>query len=135
MGKATIYIINKKPDEEPIEVVYKGSYSEGKEHSVVEYDESDLTGMEGIRTRINIYQDHMEIVRTGNLNARLKFKEGYIDSILYKMQYGTIAMEVSTEKLDIRKVETGYDILVRYDLEVKGDYKDKNDMSIRIVKS
>jgi len=102
---------------------------------VVEYDESDLTGMEGIRTRINIYQDHMEIVRTGNLNARLKFKEGYIDSILYKMQYGTIAMEVSTEKLDIRKVETGYDILVRYDLEVKGDYKDKNDMSIRIVKS
>lgn len=135
MKNATISIKNNKIDEEPIEVVYKGHYAENRDRSYVEYEESEMTGMEGTTTRINILSDSLEIIRKGTLNSTMKFKEGHVDSFYYGMEFGTLSMEISTDSLKIVKLEDGYDIFVKYFLEVKGNYTDENHMKIRIIRN
>lgn len=134
MEKVIIEMINHKPEEEPIEVIYTGELNNlpGKAHVV--YDESILTGMEGVSTEIFIEEEQVEIIRTGNVESKMLFKEDYHDIFLYHMEVGTMTMGLHTEKLNIEKTEKGYHISMSYSLLISGNEKDVNEMQINIIK-
>lgn len=134
MEKVIIEMINHKPEEEPIEVIYMGELDRTGNIARVAYEESILTGMEGVTTEILIKPEQVEIIRRGNVESRMIFKEDYKDVFLYQMEVGTMTMALHTEKLNVNKTEDGFEISMKYSLLLTGDEKDKNQMQINIIK-
>lgn len=135
MQKVKVQIRNIKPEGEPIEVVYVGHFEAGASVQTVRYDESVLTGMEGVQTKLLIGNQSLVIMRSGKITSTMKFKERYKDEFLYKMDMGALSMVIETQKLEIQKIEEGhelFDIWVNYDIEVLGSPKEANQMNIRI---
>lgn len=135
MHKVKIEISSNRIDEPPIEVVYFGSMEEKEENALIRYSESELTGMEGVFTELLIRGDHLEIVRTGKVEARMVFKEKVQDRVLYAMEMGTLNMVLKTDKLHIHRTGGGYAIEIRYQLEIGGNPPEGNDMKIRITRN
>lgn len=134
MKKVKIEMINHKSEEEPIEVIYMGQLDNEGGKSRVVYDESVLTGMEGVTTEIFIEDDQVEIVRRGNIESRMLFKEDYKDIFLYHMEVGTMTMSLQTDKLNVHPTDDGFQISMSYSLLISGNQKDQNEMRINISK-
>lgn len=135
MEKVKIEMRNNRQDEDPIEVIYLGHLTESEKETHVAYDESVLTGMEGVKTVLIINENHLEIIRTGNIRSRMIFKEKYRDNFVYKMNEGAMSMSLETEELTVGCGEDQIDIYVRYRLEIAGDPGDGNEMTIKITRN
>jgi uncharacterized beta-barrel protein YwiB (DUF1934 family) len=135
MEKVKIEVRNNRYNEDPIEVVYLGSLEERENQTHVAYDESMLTGMEGVKTVLIIYDNHLEIIRTGNVKSRMIFKENYKDNFVYRMNEGAMSMALETDELSVGRKGKQIDIFIRYRLEIAGDPGDRNEMTIKIVKN
>lgn len=135
MKKVKIEVRSNKFNEEPIEVVYLGRMEEREGKTLVSYEESILTGMEGVFTELSINDDHLEIVRTGNIESKMVFKEHHKDVFVYKMSVGAMSMALETDQLLVGKEADTIDIYIRYRLEIAGDPGDRNEMSIKITKN
>lgn len=135
MQKVRIEVVNNKYDENPIEVIYVGKLEEKEKSTHVTYYESVLTGMEGVQTELFIQDDLIEIVRTGNIQSKMVFKENHKDEFIYRMDVGAMSMALETDHLKVGRTRSGFDILIRYRLEIAGNPGDRNEMSIRITRS
>lgn len=135
MQKVKITIKNNKSDDEPIEVVYIGALEEKENSTYVSYKESELTGMEGVNTELFLKGDHLEIVRTGKVESKMIFRENVKNDFLYVMDFGILNMTLETDKLRIVRTRDGYDILIRYNLEIVGNPVEKSEMNITIEKN
>ncbi len=135
MQKVKITIKNNKSDDEPIEVVYIGALEEKENSTYVSYKESELTGMEGVNTELFLKGDHLEIVRTGKVESKMIFRENVKNDFLYVMDFGILNMTLETDKLRIVRTHEGYDILIRYNLEIVGNPVEKSEMNITIEKN
>ena len=133
MEKVKIEVRNNRHNEEPIEVVYLGSLMERENQTHVAYDESVLTGMEGVKTVLIINENHIEIIRTGNIRSKMIFKEKYRDNFVYRMNEGAMSMSLETDELNVGRGENQIDIYIRYRLEIAGDKGDRNEMTIKII--
>ncbi len=135
MDKVIIEMINHKPKEEPIEVIYMGELDHSGEKPRVAYEESVLTGMEGVTTEIIFDHEQVEIIRTGNIKSRMIFKEDYKDVFLYQMEVGTMTMALHTKELVVNKTDEGFVINMKYSLLISGNEEDQNIMQINIIKN
>jgi uncharacterized beta-barrel protein YwiB (DUF1934 family) len=130
-----IEVKNNRQNEDPIEVVYLGSLMEREKETHIAYDESVLTGMEGVKTVLIINDSHLEIIRTGNIRSKMIFKEKYRDNFVYRMNEGAMSMSLETDELSVGRQENQIDIYIRYRLEIAGDQADRNEMRIRITRN
>lgn len=135
MQKVKITIKNNKSDDEPIEVIYFGALEERENSAYVSYKESELTGMEGVNTELFLKEDHLEIVRTGKVESKMVFRENVKNDFLYVMDFGILNMTLETDKLRIVRTHQGYNILIRYNLEIVGNPVEKSEMNITIEKN
>ena len=135
MEKVKIEVKNNRQNEDPIEVVYLGSLMEREKETHIAYDESVLTGMEGVKTVLIINDSHLEIIRTGNIRSKMIFKEKYRDNFVYRMNEGAMSMSLETDELSVGRQENQIDIYIRYRLEIAGDQADRNELRIRITRN
>lgn len=135
MEKVKIEVKNNRQNEDPIEVVYLGNLMEREKETHIAYDESVLTGMEGVKTVLIINDSHLEIIRTGNIRSKMIFKEKYRDNFVYRMNEGAMSMSLETDELSVGRQENQIDIYIRYRLEIAGDQADRNEMRIRITRN
>lgn len=135
MEKVKIEVKNNRQNEDPIEVVYLGSLMEREKETHIAYDESVLTGMEGVKTVLIFNDSHLEIIRTGNIRSKMIFKEKYRDNFVYRMNEGAMSMSLETDELSVGRQENQIDIYIRYRLEIAGDQADRNEMRIRITRN
>lgn len=135
MHKVKIEVRNSRIDEEPIEVVYIGIREDIENGARITYEESVLTGMEGVHTRLDIGEKEIVLVRTGTIQSRMVFRENYRDSFLYHMEVGSMSMVLETEKIKIVEEPGRMDVYIRYKLEIAGESFERNEMSIRVMKS
>ncbi|MBO1263932.1 DUF1934 domain-containing protein [Proteiniclasticum sp. SCR006] len=135
MEKVKIEVKNNRQNEDPIEVVYLGSLMEKEKETHIAYNESVLTGMEGVKTVLIINDNHLEIIRTGNIRSKMIFKEKYRDNFVYRMNEGAMSMALETDELSVGRQGKQIDIYIRYRLEIAGDQADRNEMRIRITRN
>lgn len=134
MEKVKIEVRSNKLNEEPLEVVYLGKREEREGRTLITYEESVLTGMEGVFTELSINHDRLEITRTGNIESKMVFKEHHKDVFVYKMDVGAMSMALETDRLSVGKEKGGIDIYILYRLEIGGNEPDRNEMFIKITK-
>ena len=63
---------------------------------LVNYDESDITGSKGTRTRLKICKNRLIVTKVGTLSSRMEFEESKSYSNLYTTPYGTFDLDFNT---------------------------------------
>ena len=88
-------------DQEPeiIELVTEGTLEDTEDGWLISYQESDLTGLDGVTTVFQIQPRKITLTRTGKLNSEMVFQEGVVHESLYKVEFGALMLSVCASRI------------------------------------
>lgn len=81
-------------DPDIIELVTEGTLEKKPDGWEIVYNETSLTGMEGVQTSFYIKDDEIVLTRTGKLNSQMVFRTGVRHESLYQMEFGALLLSV-----------------------------------------
>ena len=99
---------------------------------VLEYQESEITGMEGTNTKFIVSEDSVELTRTGMVQSRMLFERGKRNSSLYETPWGTMMVDVATTQLAHRLNERGGVMEIGFTIAVNHQVTGENRFKIRV---
>ena len=85
----------------------------------ISYEESALTGLEGVTTTFRVEPAKVMLTRTGALQSQMIFEEGVPHDTLYQMSFGTLLMTVKATFVFFDIVEDGGTIDLSYNLDIE----------------
>ncbi|MCR5137201.1 MAG: DUF1934 domain-containing protein [Oscillospiraceae bacterium] len=110
-----------------------GSYFFDEEGvSVVSYQESELTGLEGTRTSVMIMPNQVVVDRAGMLTGRMIFREGMRDSYPYDTPYGQLTLGIDTRSIRHSFDEKGGSMEIDYVTDLANTFVAKNHFQISV---
>jgi len=114
-----------------IELVSPGRYYEKNGVKYIVYDETEVTGMEGVKTTIKLYPQSMILLRNGNVKMRHQYVLGNTHDTIYETPMGQLEMSVKTHELDIDVNTDGIGhVHLGYDISVGGSWQFYNQLDI-----
>lgn len=119
-----------EPDE--TELMTEGVMTIDGGETVLEYRESELTGMEGTVTRFTIRGDAVELRRTGVVESQLLFEKGKRHSSLYETPWGTMMVDVATTHLAHRLTERGGLLEIVFTIAINHQVTGENRFKVRV---
>lgn len=89
-------------DQEPeiIELVTEGTLEQLDNGWQLNYEETALTGLEGVTTTFLIHPGEIILSRTGKLKSEMIFRVGEMHDSLYQMEFGALMITVCATKVD-----------------------------------
>lgn len=132
--KAIISIVSKQlsVDSDAIEVHTPGTYLKGDGFYFAEYNETEISGMEGTTTKLEIYPKKLVLVREGTTTAKMEFEKDKNYVTLYNTPYGAMELKIQTKDLKIDVNESGGEIIIDYKMGVAGQKALKTELTINI---
>ena len=118
-----------------MELVTKGRLSRVGESYTLSYQESELTGLEGTLTTIQVDGGQVTLMRVGEFNSQLVFQEGRRHLSMYNTPYGAMSIGVNTRHLMASLTDQGGDIEVEYTIEVDHALAGRNVFRINVKES
>ena len=108
-------------DQEPdvMELVTEGTMEFADGGWNISYQESELTGLQGVTTTFRVEPDVVTLTRTGALRSTMEFRVGQAHDSLYQMDFGTLMLTVTTRHLFFDILPEGGCIDMLYDLEIE----------------
>lgn len=85
----------------------------------ISYEESALTGLEGVTTTFRVEPGKVILDRKGALNSRMVFQEGVPHDSLYQMDFGTLMITVKATSVYFDIVPDGGVIDLVYDIDIE----------------
>ena len=85
----------------------------------ITYEESALTGLEGVTTTFRVEPDKVTLIRTGRLTSTMVFQEGVPHESLYRMEFGALMISVNATRLFFDIVEDGGTIDLVYNIIIE----------------
>ena len=102
-----------------IELVTEGTLEERDGGWDLCYEESALTGLEGVTTTFRVESDRIILTRTGKLNSQMVFKEGVPHDSLYQVDFGALLITVCAERIMANISAAGGMIDLIYSIEIE----------------
>ncbi len=108
-------------DQEPdiIELVTEGTMEFRDGGWDICYEESDLTGLEGVYTTFRVEPQQITLTRTGKLNSQMIFRQGLTHESLYQMEFGALMISVRASHIFFDILPEGGSIDLIYDIEIE----------------
>ena len=119
-------------EEDCIEFATDGGYQFSEEKTEIEYMESELTGLEGTKTRILVEGDMVTMERIGTVNTQMVFQEGKKHYFVYETPYGNMTLGVDTHHVTTHLHKTGGELRVFYTINMDANVLGKNELVINI---
>ena len=109
------------PGQEPdsIELVTAGTMEQIPGGWELSYQESDLTGHDGVLTTFRVEQGKITLTREGKLRSQMVFQEGVRHESLYQMEFGALMMVVCAKKIVHELSQTGGTVDLVYSIEIE----------------
>lgn len=104
---------------EVIELVTDGTMEYRNGGWDISYEESALTGLEGVTTTFRVEPGKVILTRSGKLQSQMIFEEGIAHDTLYQMAFGTLMMTVKATFVFFDIVEDGGTIDLSYNLDIE----------------
>ncbi len=105
---------------EIIELVTEGKLEDrGDEGITLSYQESEVTGLEGTLTTIQVEPRRVTLQRMGAVNSQMVFEEGRRHLSLYDTPYGALSIGIHTRKMHSSLGSGGGDVTIYYALEIE----------------
>lgn len=131
---ATTQVNNLSNEEETIELITEGDFYEEEGSFRLVYDETEISGLKGTTTTLNVQGEKVVMSRSGNASSIMEFEKGKRHKTVYDTEFGSMYMEMSTTKVDVslKKDPLSIDIRIDYDIIVKNMFEGKNRMHIKV---
>lgn len=104
---------------EKIELVTEGILEKLPFGWRLSYQESALTGLDGVTTSFLIQDGQITLTRSGQLQSEMVFREGISHDSLYQMEFGAMLITVCASKLSWNLTEEGGVIDLRYAIQIE----------------
>ena len=126
--------IQKYEDTDPdvIELVTAGRLTRVGESYTLSYQESELTGLEGTLTTIQVDGEQVTLMRVGEFTSQMVFQEGRRHLSMYNTPYGAMAIGVNTRHLLADLTDQGGDIEIDYAIEIDHALASRNVFQIKV---
>ena len=85
----------------------------------ISYEESGLTGLEGVVTTFRVEPGKVVLSRTGKLNSQMIFQQGVAHDTLYQMDFGALMMRICARQVWFDITPDGGFIDLTYDIEIE----------------
>lgn len=123
-----------QPDADTVELVTDGVYCRTEEGYQIRYLESEITGLMGTATTVDINPGEIVVERRGVLNSKMVFRTGEKSSFLYDTQFGSATLGVDTRKINAVFDDNGGELSIDYvvDMEHAVVSRNKLNMSVRL---
>ena len=108
---------DQEPDE--IELVTEGFLEQADNGWKLSYEESELTGLQGVTTAFLVEPGKVTLTRTGKLHSEMVFQEGMVHDSLYQMEFGALMISVMASKIQADITENGGVIDLVYAIEIE----------------
>ena len=105
-------------DPDVIELVTQGRLTREGGSYTLSYQESELTGLEGTLTTIQVDGEQVTLMRVGEFTSQMVFQEGRRHLSMYNTPYGAMAIGVNTRHLLAELSDQGGDIEIDYSIEI-----------------
>ena len=108
-------------DQEPdlIELVTEGTMEFSGGGWNICYEESELTGLQGVTTTFRVEPGVVTLTRTGNLKSQMVFRQGQSHDSLYQMEFGALMITVCAKSVYFDLTPEGGFIDLVYSIEIK----------------
>ena len=108
-------------DQEPevIELVTEGTLEQVDGGWRLCYEESDLTGLQGVNTTFQVVGKTVTLIRSGKLNSQMVFEEGISHDSLYQMEFGALLLTVCATKVEADISADGGILDLVYSVEIE----------------
>jgi uncharacterized beta-barrel protein YwiB (DUF1934 family) len=106
-------------DPEIIELVTEGSMVATAKGWQISYEESDLTGLNGVTTIFDVEQDTIILTRKGPLSSQMVFQKGVLHESLYQMEFGALMIAVCATKVSYDLNAQGGTIDLTYGIDIE----------------
>ena len=108
-------------DQEPevIELVTEGVMELRDGGWDIRYEESELTGLEGVTTTFRVEPGKVTLSRTGKLHSQMVFQEGTVHESLYQTDFGALMLTVKATRVYFDIVPDGGVIDLVYRIEIE----------------
>ena len=123
------------PESEPeiIELVTEGKLEDrGEAGIVLSYQESEVTGLEGTLTTIQVEPRRVTLMRMGSVNSQMVFEEGRRHQSMYNTPYGALEIGLHTRKIRTSLDSRGGDVTIYYALEIEHGAAGRNMFRINV---
>ena len=109
------------PEQEPeiIELTTEGTMELRNGGWDISYQESALTGLEGVTTTFRVEPDKVILTRTGALKSQMIFQKGIAHDSLYQMPFGALLLTVEATSLFYDIVPDGGVIDLSYNISIE----------------
>ena len=119
-------------DGEPIEMIVPGEYFYKNDKHYLLYEEVMEGETKTTKNRIKFYPGHMELTKSGMVSVHMVFVEGEKNITHYYTPYGSLAMGIDTQKVDIQESENEMHISVEYGLDMNQEFVANCDIQIDV---
>ena len=106
-------------DPDVIELVTEGTLERLDDRWEICYEETALTGMEGVKTCFCVEPDRIVLTRSGKLNSQMVFREGVPHETLYQMEFGALMLSVTATKIAVSLSNEGGTVDLNYNIEIE----------------
>ncbi|MCI8645593.1 MAG: DUF1934 domain-containing protein [Firmicutes bacterium] len=129
--------VNANAEEEQLELITEGKLYEKGEAMYLIYDETELSGMPGCKTRLKLKDGTVKMRRVGKsvgIDTEIEFEQGKRYNGYYGTPYGAVELEVLTNRLEngIRPDGTG-SLDIDYSVSLKGLTEGRNRLNIQFM--
>ena len=124
MKKTVVLSIRGKqtyPQQEPeiIELVTEGTMEFVSGGWNITYEESALTGLEGVTTTFRVEQGKVTLTRKGVLSSQMVFQQGVSHDSLYQMPFGALMLTVTATSVFFDILPDGGVIDLSYNINIE----------------
>lgn len=104
---------------ETIELITDGILRRHPTGWELEYEESALTGLEGVYTSFLIENDCVTLTRTGKLQSQMVFRKGVPHCSLYEMEFGAMMITVCATAIRSDLSMAGGKVDLKYTIDIE----------------
>lgn len=104
-----------------IEFVTEGVLEKMSDGWEIVYNETTLTGMEGVQTGFYVKGDEIVLTRTGKLNSQMIFRIGKSHESLYQMEFGALMLSVCATSISTQLTENGGVVDLVYTIDIENN--------------
>ena len=122
-------------DQEPdvIELVTEGTleYTDGGWN--ICYEETELTGLQGVTTLFRVETDRIILDRSGKLNSKMIFQKDVRHDSLYEMEFGALLISVCARHISVQLDQYGGIVDLIYNIEIEQNTAGEVDYHLTIA--
>ena len=106
---------------EVLELVSEGYLDIRDDAFEITYQETELTGLEGVTTHFLLQPGVITLTRTGRLESQMVFREGVSHDSLYQMEFGALMLTVCASRVAYSLDDNGGTVDLTYTIEIEHD--------------